>query len=65
MFLGLSNPLDGTPLLFSELSPYVGAVAAASMIIGNTVALRQTNVKRMMAYSSIAHAGTSSCPSPR
>lgn len=27
------------------------------MIIGNTVALRQRNVKRMMAYSSIAHAG--------
>jgi proton-translocating NADH-quinone oxidoreductase, chain N len=56
-FLGLANPLDGSPLLFSELNVYVGAVAAASMIIGNTVALRQTNVKRMMAYSSIAHAG--------
>jgi NADH-quinone oxidoreductase subunit N len=27
------------------------------MIIGNTVAIAQTNIKRMLAYSSIAHAG--------
>ncbi len=32
-------------------------MAAASMIVGNTVALRQTNAKRLMAYSSIANAG--------
>lgn len=32
-------------------------VAAAAMIIGNTVAIRQTNIKRMLAYSSIAQAG--------
>ena len=31
--------------------------AAASMILGNLVALRQKNVKRMLAYSSIAHTG--------
>ncbi|NPA51674.1 MAG: NADH-quinone oxidoreductase subunit N [Aquificae bacterium] len=31
--------------------------AAASMILGNFVALRQKNVKRMLAYSSIAHTG--------
>ena len=31
--------------------------AALSMTIGNFGALRQTNVKRMLAYSSIAHAG--------
>lgn len=32
-------------------------VAALTMIIGNTVALKQTNLKRLFAYSSIAHAG--------
>jgi NADH-quinone oxidoreductase subunit N len=32
-------------------------IAAASMTIGNLVAIAQTNVKRMLAYSTIAHAG--------
>lgn len=35
----------------------VAVVAAATMIWGNLAALMQTNVKRMFAYSSIAHAG--------
>ena len=35
----------------------VAIVAAATMIWGNLAALMQTNVKRMFAYSSIAHAG--------
>jgi NADH-quinone oxidoreductase subunit N len=32
-------------------------IAAATMTLGNVVALRQQNIKRMLAYSSIAHAG--------
>jgi NADH-quinone oxidoreductase subunit N len=32
-------------------------VSLLTMVIGNLVALRQTNVKRILAYSSIAHAG--------
>lgn len=32
-------------------------LSALSMTVGNLVALRQTNIKRMLAYSSIAHAG--------
>jgi NADH-quinone oxidoreductase subunit N len=32
-------------------------LAAASMVLGNLVAIAQDNVKRMLAYSSIAHAG--------
>ncbi|AWV89637.1 NADH-quinone oxidoreductase subunit N [Bradymonas sediminis] len=32
-------------------------IAAASMLLGNLVAIKQDNVKRMLAYSSIAHAG--------
>jgi NADH-quinone oxidoreductase subunit N len=35
----------------------VAAVAVASMILGNLLALSQSNIKRMLAYSSIAHAG--------
>jgi len=35
----------------------VWVIAAATMILGNFVAISQTNVKRMLAYSSIAHAG--------
>ncbi len=35
----------------------LAVLAAASMIIGNLSALPQTNVKRMLAYSSISHAG--------
>ena len=32
-------------------------IAVATMIVGNLIALGQTNIKRMLAYSSIAHAG--------
>lgn len=35
----------------------MAAIAACTMIIGNITALVQTNVKRMLAYSSVAHAG--------
>jgi NADH-quinone oxidoreductase subunit N len=35
----------------------VWVVAAATLILGNFVAIAQTNIKRMLAYSSIAHAG--------
>jgi NADH-quinone oxidoreductase subunit N len=33
------------------------AIAVLTMLLGNLIALRQKNVKRMLAYSSIAHAG--------
>jgi NADH-quinone oxidoreductase subunit N len=45
----LSSPVDWT-LLFAVLS-------AATMTVGNLVAVNQKNVKRLLAYSSIAHAG--------
>ncbi len=41
----------------SSWEPIVWISALASMTIGNFAAIRQTNVKRMLAYSSIAHAG--------
>lgn len=45
------------PSLRNVWAPLLWAVAVASMTIGNLAALRQQNVKRMLAYSSIAHAG--------
>jgi len=37
--------------------PVIAVVAGLSMILGNLVAIAQTNVKRLLAYSAIAHAG--------
>jgi proton-translocating NADH-quinone oxidoreductase chain N len=37
--------------------PILGGLAVLTMFAGNLMALRQTNVKRMLAYSSIAQAG--------
>jgi NADH-quinone oxidoreductase subunit N len=45
------------PSLREIWQPLLWVVAVASMTIGNLAALRQQNVKRMLAYSSIAHAG--------
>jgi NADH-quinone oxidoreductase subunit N len=38
-------------------SPLLAALAALSIVIGNLVALAQTNVRRLLAYSAVAHAG--------
>jgi NADH-quinone oxidoreductase subunit N len=45
------------PALHAHWVPLIWCMAALSMTIGNLGALRQQNVKRMLAYSSIAHAG--------
>src|SRR5579883_1698003 len=49
------------PLALPHLVPVWGevlaALAVATMIVGNLAALLQTNTKRLMAYSSIAHSG--------
>ena len=43
--------------LHSELSFVLWALAVLTMTVGNVIAIAQTSVKRMLAYSSIAHAG--------
>ncbi|MFQ6038271.1 MAG: NADH-quinone oxidoreductase subunit N [Candidatus Aminicenantales bacterium] len=43
----------GSQALFSLL----WVIAVLTMVVGNLIALRQTHVKRILAYSSIAHAG--------
>lgn len=45
------------PKFHADWGLIVAIVAAATMVFGNVAALLQSNVKRMLAYSSIAHAG--------
>ena len=49
-----ARALGGVP---AEWLPALGAVAVLTMTVGNVTALLQNNLKRMLAYSSIAHAG--------
>ena len=46
-----------TPAMTQKWIPIFAVLAALTMILGNFVALAQQSVKRMLAYSSIAHAG--------
>ncbi|MFC9789802.1 NADH-quinone oxidoreductase subunit NuoN [Rhodococcus sp. NPDC127528] len=45
------------PDLQQDWRPVLWAVAIATMVVGSVAAVTQTDVKRMLAYSSIAHAG--------
>ena len=48
---------EAFPSAASVWQPIIAALAIASMVMGNLVALTQPSLKRMLAYSSIAHAG--------
>ena len=67
-FLSVASKAAGFAVLLRVLYMAFGAVsvdwgllfavlAAVSMFLGNLVAIVQTNVKRMLAYSTVAHAG--------
>jgi len=45
------------PSLNADLVPVLWGLATLTMVVGNVVAISQTNIKRLLAYSSIAHAG--------
>ncbi|HEX9839899.1 MAG TPA: NADH-quinone oxidoreductase subunit N, partial [Anaerolineales bacterium] len=45
------------PSLATDMTGIFWALAALTMILGNVIAIAQTNIKRLLAYSSIAHAG--------
>jgi NADH-quinone oxidoreductase subunit N len=45
------------PGLASRWQPLVAVLAIVTMVVGNLAALAQSNLKRMLAYSSVAHAG--------
>ena len=49
--------LRALPTMQHDWQPLLSVVAMLTMTVGNVTALLQNNVKRMLAYSSIAHAG--------
>ena len=49
--------LEGLPALQADWQLLFEVLAIVTMTVGNVAALTQTNLKRMLAYSSIAHAG--------
>jgi len=49
--------VEGLPALGDEWRTMFWVLAAITMTVGNIAALTQSNLKRMLAYSSIAHAG--------
>ncbi len=49
--------LIGLPMVKTDWELVVAVIAVASMFFGNLVALQQTSIRRMLAYSSIAQAG--------
>ena len=51
------QPFLAVPALFAKIAPVLAIVAGATLLFGNLAAMPQTNFKRLLAYSSIAHAG--------
>ena len=49
--------LEAFPFSFNTWHPALSGLAIATMIVGNAIGLAQKNLKRMLAYSSIGHAG--------
>jgi NADH-quinone oxidoreductase subunit N len=49
--------LEGLPSMSADWTLLFYALAVVTMTVGNLAALTQSNLKRMLAYSSIAHAG--------
>jgi NADH-quinone oxidoreductase subunit N len=45
------------PSIADDMTTILWVISALTMILGNVVAIAQTNIKRLLAYSSIAHAG--------
>lgn len=57
IFVSLGFGKGVTTVVQEHIHDIVWIIAVLTMIVGNTVALSQTNLKRMLAYSSIAHTG--------
>ena len=54
---GAMTGLEGVSLSELPWANIISLIAVVTMTIGNLVAIQQDNIKRMLAYSSIAHAG--------
>ncbi len=57
LLLALLRPLLGQPGMYQPLTILLATLATAGMVWGTLGALRQTNVKRLLAYSAVANAG--------
>ena len=51
------NGIEGISLTQLPWPEMMSKLSVATMTLGNVVALQQQSIKRMLAYSSIAHAG--------
>ncbi|HLX08213.1 MAG TPA: NADH-quinone oxidoreductase subunit N [Thermoanaerobaculia bacterium] len=57
LFRLLAVAAQGPSLTASRWVNVVGILSALSMVVGNLLALAQTDIKRMLAYSGVAHMG--------
>ncbi len=57
IFVGMLIAFNTDIMAPRDWGHMVAFLAAITMIVGNVVAIRQTNIKRLLAYSSIAQAG--------
>lgn len=57
VFMAFGYGADLTGKLNAGFHDVLWVVAVATMLLGNVIALTQRNIKRMLAYSSIAHSG--------
>ncbi|MGI9034321.1 MAG: oxidoreductase [Candidatus Aeolococcus gillhamiae] len=49
--------LQMLPDTFRQFAPWLGVIAVVSIVYGSLVALAQTNLKRLIAYTSVTHMG--------
>ena len=54
---GPAQGAAGWQAMIAGWAPLLAALAALSILVGNLVALAQSNVRRLLAYSAVAHAG--------
>lgn len=57
VLLRVVEPFLNSPLTSSSVILILSFLICVTLLFGNLVAIKQTNVKRLLAYSSIAHAG--------
>ncbi|MDB4737414.1 NADH-quinone oxidoreductase subunit N [Verrucomicrobiales bacterium] len=57
VLLRVIEPFLNSPLTSSSVILILSFLVCVTLLFGNLVAIKQTNVKRLLAYSSIAHAG--------
>ena len=49
--------VTGMGTIHSDWAPMLAILAVASLVVGNLAAIMQTNIKRMLAYSTVSHMG--------